>query len=77
MSFKKMSFDQAVSQLHQRIRPFVVTGDKARIVSVFSEVCAAACMQEGDEAMERMAGELREALLEPNRRVRRNIFPRL
>lgn len=74
---KQMSVSQAVSTFRQKVRPLVVMSDKQAIKSLYMELTAAAGMQDGEQAIEEMQRELRLALSEPNRRVRRNIFPNL
>jgi hypothetical protein len=71
----QMSIDQAISTFRKRAKPLVVTGDKQALRALFAELTAAAAMTGGDEAFERMEQELRTALVTPNRRVRRNLFP--
>ena len=74
---KQMSIDTAISTFRQKVRPLIVTSDKQAIKSLFMELTAAAGMQDGERAIEEMERELCAALSEPNRRVRRNVFPRL
>lgn len=74
---KQMRISEAISVFSHKVKPLVVTSNKQAIKSLFVELTAAAGMQGGDEAIETMERELRLALSEPNRRVRRNLFPRL
>lgn len=74
---KQMSLSQAVAIFRQKVKPLVVTSDKQAIKALYMELTAGAGMQDGEQAIEQMERELRLALSEPNRRVRRNIFPSL
>lgn len=74
---KQMSLSQAAAIFRRKVRPLVVVSDKKAIKALYVELTAAAGMQDGDQAIGEMERELRLALSEPNRRVRRNVFPSL
>ena len=68
---KELNLATAVSRFRREVRPLVYTSKRADIKELFVSKAAAVCMREGDEALERMAEELLEALLEPTRNVKR------
>jgi hypothetical protein len=77
IAMKKMSRDHAVTTFRRKARHLLLQSDKAALKHLFADLTAAACMEEGEYALEHMVGELEKALAEPHRRIRRDLFPRL
>lgn len=77
MMFKTFPLDVAVPRFRRKVPPLLVKSDKQGIRNLFADLTASSCMEEGEYALEYMVGELKAALEEPHRNIRRNLFPRL
>lgn len=73
---KFLPLDVAVPRFRRKVRPLLTVSDKRRMRSLFADLTADGCMEVGEYAIERMVGELKDALAEPHRNIRRNLFPR-
>lgn len=76
MKWNGMGVEEATQRFRRQAGRLVSNSDIQGLKDLFCTVTAAACMQDGDEAMERMADQLQQAINEPNQRIRRNRFPR-
>jgi hypothetical protein len=74
---KRMSLSLAKAEFRQKARPLVAQSEQGKIVDLFSELTAAAWMEEGDFVLESMQNELVDALSEPIRKVRHDLYPRM
>ena len=66
--------DTVAAQFRRQVAYLVAASDRKGIKAVFVELAVAAAMAEGHEGLSQMTEELRQALLAPQRRVRRHLF---